>query len=324
MSSPLECYPLSEQRIVFIANPAAGKGREGREKRRIRAEVERAGVVGTWLETEGPDHGVALAAESARGGATVVVAVGGDGTVNEVVGGLMRVPVETRPILGVLPAGTGCDYARLLGHRRWDIAGAATALRDLTVRTMDAGDVNGRFFANGVGLGFDGAVAADAATLRLIRGFAAYLTSVFRVLRTWQNFRLVAEVDGEVLEGPAILAAVTIGPASGGGFRLTPDAKPDDGLFDLCRLGDFGKLEAVRHLPKALNGSHVRLAKTTIRRGRSIVLRSDRPLIAHIDGNVVSGVAHASPLVFRMHAGALRVIGRWDRPNGENGAQGRN
>ncbi len=302
---------MPQQRIVFIANPAAGKGRAGRQGRHVRARVESAGVRGEWLRTEAPGHGTALAERSAREGASAVVAVGGDGTVNEVVAGLMRVPREERPLLGVLPAGTGCDYARLLGLRRWDIADAAAVLREGRVRTLDAGDVNGRFFANGVGLGFDGEVAADAAKFRLIRGFAAYLTSVFRVLKTWKNFRLLADVDGEILDGPAILAAVTIGPASGGGFYLTPGAKPDDGLFDVCRLGDFGKLEALRHLPKALDGSHVHLAKTTIRRGRSVTLSADRPLTAHVDGNVLTGVAHETPLRFRMHAGALDVIGRW-------------
>jgi len=109
----------------------------------------------------------------------------------------------------------------------------------------------------------------------------------------------------------AILAAVTIGPASGGGFYLTPDAKPDDGLFDFCRLGDFGKLEALRHLPKALDGSHVGLAKTQLRRGRSVTLRADRPLTAHVDGNLLRNVACATPLTFRIHPGALRVVGRW-------------
>lgn len=302
---------MTAQRIVFIANPAAGKGREGRQGGRVRTDVESAGVGGDWIRTEAPGHGTALAEQSARDGASVVVAVGGDGTVNEVVAGLMRVPKEERPVLGVIPAGTGCDYARLLGLRRWEIADAAAVLREGKVRALDAGDVNGRYFANGVGLGFDGEVTADAAKIRLIRGFAAYLTSVFRVLRTWENFRLVAEVDGEVLDGPAILVAVTIGPACGGGFYLTPDAKPDDGLFDVCRLGDFSKLEALRHLPKALNGSHVRLAKTAIRRGRSVTLSSDRPLAAHVDGNVLAGVGHESPLRFRMHAGALGVIGRW-------------
>lgn len=316
---------MPEQRIVFIANPEAGKGREGRQKRRVRADVESAGVAGVWIETEAPDHGIALAEKSARDGASLVVAVGGDGTVNEVVGGLMRIPPGERPLLGVIPVGTGCDYARVLGLRRWDIADAAAVLREGKVRTLDAGEVNGRFFANGVGLGFDGEVAADAAKLRLIRGFPAYLTAVFRVLRTWENFRLTLEVDGEVLDGPAILAAVTIGPASGGGFYLTPDAKPDDGLFDICRLGDFGKLEALRHLPKALNGSHVRLAKTTIRRGRAVTLRSDRSLTAHVDGNVFTGVAHDTPLRFRMHAGALGVVGRWLPAEGrKDGAQGRN
>ncbi len=310
--------------IVYVVNPAAGKGRARREAARWRASLEKAGLDGDWRETTAPDEGIDLAERAARQGAGLVVAVGGDGTANEVVRGLMRVPEESRPPVAVVPAGSGNDYARLIGMKAWDFQDAAETLRARRERRLDAGEVNGRFFGNGVGLGFDGEVAADAARLTFVGGFPAYLLAVFRVLATWKNYRLTADVDGETLEGPSILTAVTIGPASGGGFRLTPDARPDDGLFDLCRLGDFGKLEAVRHLPKALNGSHVRLAKTTMRRGRSIVLRSDRPLIAHIDGNVVSGVAHASPLVFRMHAGALRVIGRWDRPNGENGAQGRN
>ena len=311
--------------IVFVANPAAGKGREGREETRLRATLEKAGLDGRWMKTSAPDHGIALAEQSAREGAELLVAVGGDGTVNEVVDGLMRVPKERRPLLGVIPAGTGCDYARLLGLRNWDIAGAAEALLGRRTRRLDAGEVNGRYFANGVGLGFDGEVAADAAKVTWIRGFPAYLTAVFRVLATWRNFRLTAEVDGEILEGLTLLAAVTIGPASGGGFHLTPDARPDDGLFDLCRLGDFGKLEALRNLPKALNGSHVRLEKATLRRGRSVTLRADRPLTAHVDGNVLRNVAFDEPLSFRMHAGALEVVGRWPRGSGErNGAQGRN
>jgi diacylglycerol kinase (ATP) len=302
---------LPDPRIVFVANPAAGKGREGREERRLRTEFEKAGVSGEWLETSSPDDGIALAERSAREGAELVVAVGGDGTVNEVVGGLMRVPKERRPLLAVFPAGTGNDYSRVLGLTKWDVAGAAEVILRREVRTLDAGQVNGRFFANSVGLGFDGEVAADAAKLRLIRGFAAYLTAVFRVLRTWENFHLTADIDGEVLEGPSILAAVAIGPASGGGFHLAPDARPDDGLFDVCRLGDFSKLEALRHLPRAISGSHLGLDKVWLRRGRAVRLRADRPLTAHVDGNLLTGVAYWTPLEIRMLEGALSVLGRW-------------
>ncbi len=127
--------------------------------------------------------------------------------------------------------------------------------------------MNGRFFANGVGLGFDGAVAEEAAKVRYLKGFPAYLWSVFKVLRTWENFELTLTVDGRTVTGRAFLAAVANGPRSGGGFLLAPDAKPDDGLLDVCRLGDLGKLEALRHLPKALDGSHVGLPWATILRG---------------------------------------------------------
>jgi diacylglycerol kinase (ATP) len=143
---------------------------------------------------------------------------------------------------------------------------------------------------------------------------------VFTVLKGWTNFELTLTADGRVLDGPAFLAAVANGPRSGGGFLLAPAACPDDGLFDVCRLGDLGKLEALRHLPKALDGSHVGLSWVTILRAREVTLASDRPLTAHIDGNLVVGAGYPEPLVFRMHPRALRVVGNWER----DGAQGRN
>ena len=163
------------------------------------------------------------------------------------------------------------------------------------------GEVNGRFFANSVGLGFDGAVAEAASKVRYLKGFPAYLWSVFTVLKDWTNFELTLTADGRVLEGLAFLAAVANGPRSGGGFLLAPAAQPDDGLFDVCRLGDLGKLEALRHLPKALDGSHVGLPWVTILRAREVILASDRPLTAHVDGNLVFSAGHPDPLVFRMH-----------------------
>jgi diacylglycerol kinase (ATP) len=295
-------------RFLFIFNPAAGRGRARRDLPRLRAALEKAGVSGDWKETRAPDHGIALAAESVREGVDVVVAVGGDGTENEVVGGLMSIPSEKRPAFGLLPAGTGNDYAHLLGLSPRDPEGAARVLARGATRMLDVGDVNGRFFANGVGVGFDGSVAENAATMTWMKGFPAYLVAVFITLAHWRNFGLTARVDGETLEGRTLLAAIGIGPRSGGGFWLTPDARPDDGLFDFCRLGDFGKLEALRHLPKALTGKHVHLEKTTMRRAKEIVLSADRPITAHVDGNLLRGVACEEPLVFRIHPGALRVI----------------
>jgi len=173
--------------------------------------------------------------------------------------------------------------------------------------------VNGRFFANSVGLGFDGAVAETAAKVRYLKGFPAYLWSVFAVLRTWENFELTMTCDGRTISGRALLAAVANGPRSGGGFLLAPDAKAEDGLFDVCRLGDLGKLEALRHLPKALDGSHTGLPWVTILRAREVVLASDRPLTAHIDGNLATGVAHPDPLRIRILPRALRVFAPAER-----------
>jgi YegS/Rv2252/BmrU family lipid kinase len=296
-----------------VFNPAAGKGRVLRDRDAIRAALEKAGAGGTFVETERVGHGIALAEDAANDGAEAVVAIGGDGTVNEVVNGLLRVPEAKRPVFGVVPDGTGNDYGFLLGLRPGDLDGAARAIAAGRTRVLDAGEVNGRFFANGVGLGFDGSVAETAAKVRYLKGFPAYLWSVFDVLRTWENFTLTLTADGRTIEGRAFLAAVANGPRSGGGFLLAPDAKPDDGLLDVCRLGNLGKLEALRHLPKALDGSHVGLPWATILRAREVVLASDRPLTAHVDGNLAFGVAHPEPLRIRVLPRALRVLAPAER-----------
>ena len=297
-----------------------------RDKGRIREALSAAGLDGEFLDTERPGHAADLAEDAGRSGIEAVVAIGGDGTVNETVNGLMRLPEPARPAFGLVPDGTGNDYAYLLGLRPGDLTGAARALVAGATRVLDAGEVNGRFFANSVGLGFDGAVAEAASKVRYLKGFPAYLWSVFTVLREWSNFELTLTVDGRELEGRAFLAAVAVGPRSGGGFLLAPDAQPDDGLFDVCRLGDLGKGEALMHLPKALDGSHVKLPWTTILRAQNVTLASDRPLTAHIDGNLVFGAGHPEPLVFRTHPRALRVIGNWGVIGNRerDGAQGRN
>ncbi|MDL2717597.1 MAG: diacylglycerol kinase family lipid kinase [Acidobacteriota bacterium] len=298
-------------RHVFLFNPAAGKGRAMRDRDRIRAALASAGLEGEFLDTERPGHAIHLAEDAGKRGIDAVVAIGGDGTVNEVVNGLMQLPASTRPAFGLVPDGTGNDYARTLGMRSGDLTAAAATLAKGSIRALDAGEVNGRYFANGLGLGFDGAVAEAAAKVRYLKGFPAYLVSVFRVLSTWKNFALTLEIDGRTVEGLAFLAAVSNGRTCGGGFVLNPDAVPDDGLFDICRLGNLTRGEALRHLPKALDGTHVGLPFTTLLRGREIRLTSDRPLTVHIDGNLVFGAGNPEPLVFKMHPRALRVIGNW-------------
>src|SRR5512135_1537893 len=190
-------------RTVFVFNPAAGKGRVVRDRDAIRAALEKAGAGGTFVETERVGHGIALAEDAARDGAEAVVAIGGDGTVNEVVNGLLRVAEPGRPAFGVVPDGTGNDYGYLLGLRPGDLDGAARVIAAGATRVLDAGEVNGRFFANSVGLGFDGAVAETAAKVRYLKGFPAYLWSVFKVLRTWENFELTLTVDGRTISGRA-------------------------------------------------------------------------------------------------------------------------
>src|ERR1019366_8266958 len=164
-------------RHVLVFNPAAGKGRTLRDRDRIRAALDASGLTGDFLDTERPGHAGDLAEDAGKSGADTVVAIGGDGTVNEAVNGLMRLPWAKRPSFGFL-----------LGLRPGDLAGAARVLQAGTARVLDVGEMNGRFFANSVGLGFDGAVAEAASKVRYLKGFPAYLWSVFTVLKDWANF----------------------------------------------------------------------------------------------------------------------------------------
>ncbi len=279
---------LAGKRAFVIVNPFAGRGRGRRVWHRVRRAFEEAGVACRVHFTEAPRHATELAAQAAGQGWNAVVAVGGDGTVNEVVNGLLAgAPQGTAPPLGIVPAGSGNDFVKLLDlpyRRPRDVVGRLLAGR---VRAVDVGRANGRYFTNGVGWGFDGHVALEAQRVRRLRGLAVYVWALIKSLRRYRNAHMRVEVDGEVHEMVVTLAAVANGACYGGGFWLCPHAVIDDGWLDVCVGEAMSPARILRIVPLVMRGAHVGQPDVHFFRGRAVTLSSDVPLPAQVDGEIL-------------------------------------
>ena len=294
--------------LLFILNPVAGHGRSRRVFARLLDIFSQApGIqVVTW-QTARPGHARELAARAAREGYDRVVAVGGDGTVHEIINGLMDAgpALAPRVRLGVVPAGSGNDFARNLG-----LPASLPAMAQLLARgeaqAIDLGRVNGRHFANLAGVGFDAEVAAWANRVpKFIPGTFTYVAGVLALLARYRNARITIELDGQRLERRAFLVAVGNGPRYAGGMVMCPGAAMNDGRLRVVICGDLSRGEIMRLLPTIYSGSHVRHPKVEVFDARQLRLTADRSLTVHADGEIVG----STPASFEIVQGAIQAIG---------------
>lgn len=291
---------------LVILNPAAGRGSAVRAWRAAEAVLRKAGVRFDLARTDGPRHAEVLAAQAARSGRPAVLAVGGDGTVNEVANGLLRA-AEGSPTLpmGVITAGTGNDFIKMLGIPADAVGSARTALR-ATTRQVDAGLVNDRFFTNGVGVGFDARVAARARDVRRLRGLAVYAWAVARAIIEHRNAHVRIQVDGAaVADQQVTLVTVANGGCHGGGFWLCPDARPDDGCLDVLIADALPRTGVMRFIPRVLRRTHTQYPNVHMHRARQVEITSREPLPVHADGEPLEPV---SRLEIEILPGRLTVL----------------
>jgi YegS/Rv2252/BmrU family lipid kinase len=246
-----------------------------------------------------------LAAAAARVGHDLVVAVGGDGTVHHVANGLLD--AGTDAVLGHIPVGTGNDFARLTGLTARGVAGSVATLVRGVERRFDVGRANGEWFVNALGVGFGAEVVRRTLPLRRYRGFPLYLTGALQTFGTFRAPVLRIDADGVRRAGPVMLIEVAIGVTGGGGFRFTPDARPDDGLFDVCLIEQVGWARFLLYLPRVMRGTHGRLPPVTLFRTPFIdIAGPGDPLTVHLDGELLSPAA--TKLRAEIYPGRLRVL----------------
>jgi len=295
-------------RTLFIVNPAAGQGRAGGRWDKAR-ELAKGIFPGLELaRTEKPGHGRELARQATADGVELIVAVGGDGTVGEVVDGFLSVPAQVRheTVLATFPAGSGCDFASHMGVPREPEAWAKF-IAEGKRRRLDAGRATfraadgaprSRHFLNVAALGLPGDVALSvAARGKFLGGTLTYLVEGVLSVMTAKARRMRLTVDG-VAEPAASyhLAAVANTSTFGGGMKLAPQADAEDGLLDLLTIGDMTRPELMSLLPRAYSGTHAGRPGVVLRRARRVEVHSDAPLPLNIDGDADG----SSPVVFEV------------------------
>ena len=290
-----------EQRIVHLVfNPAADRGRADVRRKSIGAYLASRGVEAAWHETEGSGHAESIVRGLADG--ETVVAAGGDGTVHEVAAAC----TGTRKVMGVLPLGSGNDYVKALGIGT-RLEPALKVLAGGRVRAVDAGEVNGVAFNNGLGIGFDAEVAAGVAKApKVLGGFGGYLWSVGRLLWGMKCHRASIGLDGgEAFETETILMAAALGTTYGARFKLAPHASLGDGAFDVVWSEELNRTEVLRLVPAVLRGTHLSHPKVHLARAREVEVSLAEAVPAHVDGEMLPPTREFRA---RVLPGALRVL----------------
>jgi diacylglycerol kinase (ATP) len=299
----------SLRQLCFIVNPAAGPC-----PRRARNLVDRLRELcpdDEVLVTESPGQARQWAAERRGRADLAVVAVGGDGTVHEVANGLLGGQAK----LGVLPLGSGNDFAKMLSSPR-DPEQAVAWFREAEHRFCDVGEVTltgtddrreRHLFINGLGVGLEAVVANSARNARYLKGFARYLVAALWHLALYKPPRM--QIRGHDGDGcrRQFLVAVGNGFCAGGRFRLTPDARIDDGLLDVCRVDTLSRLRLLRILPSVLGGRHARFREVRMSQVEAIEIVCPDGCMVHTDGEVLAD--DAVEMIVRVLPGALPLLG---------------
>ena len=271
---------VAKANYFFIVNLIAGQGRCKELFPKIKVELDRRRVDYDLHFTNEPMEAVDVTKIGIDAGFSHIVAMGGDGTINEVANGLLG----SEATLAVIPAGTGNDFIRMLGIPSNPTQAIETLLSGVP-RTIDLGQIDDdRCFVNGVGIGLDAQVARDVLKMERLRGAPAYLTAAIKEVFRFPAFPVTLNTPEEELELICLSLGIANGIYAGGGFKLAPKADIHDGLIDISALGDYPKLERLFRLPKVRAGKHVDWRKTVYRQAKEVKISSPKKLIAHVDG----------------------------------------
>jgi YegS/Rv2252/BmrU family lipid kinase len=312
--------PIADSPVFIILNPYSGRGKGTRSIRTLTSALDQAGVRYEMVETDYPGHGTELARRARRSGFEVVGAAGGDGTVHEVVNGLMQACHDDCPAgtLAVFPIGSGNDFAAMTGiptglEEAVDLlVRGDTRLIDVGRVEIEEGDQTAlHYFDNTMGVGIDAEVTLESYKIRRLRGAPLYLLAAVRAILKHESpdmdFHWI-DATGETgsMQQSTLLISVGNSPRSGGGFYLTPFAKLDDGILDVATARALPRREVMTLLPKALQGKHVGHPAVTMFQVRQIGVSIAGGAPVHLDGEVTA--TKATRVVVDVLPSKLRMV----------------
>ncbi|MDK1028842.1 MAG: diacylglycerol kinase family lipid kinase [Anaerolineae bacterium] len=300
-------------KVKIILNPIADAGRAWTAANDLRPIVAKHSNI-DWSGTVYPTHATELAKQAGEQGYDMVIAMGGDGTVHEIVNGLMQVQERKRPTLGVVPVGSGNDFANSIGVPLEADHALSHALHGKT-STVDIGlmvDENGRqeYFDNTIGIGFGAIVTIRSHKLPIVRGFLMYLTAVIQtIILNHKPAHMKLTADGESWEQTNLMVGICNGPREGGGFMIAPEAKNDDGILNYVMIKECSRLMMFRLVPEVMKGTHGRFDQVQMGTCKKFSLSSDEPLYIHADGEIFTSFdANLHKVSFEILPNALKVV----------------
>jgi YegS/Rv2252/BmrU family lipid kinase len=283
---------------LLLLNPSAGAGRARRLLEEAEAALRARDVAHRLVRTISVEHAVQEAREAAAEG-TIPIVMSGDGLIGAVGGALVDSPTP----MGVIPGGRGNDFARALGIPTV-IADAVDVIAAGQTRTIDVGEANGRRFVCIASCGFDSDANRIANEARFVKGHLVYAYAALRALAQWKPARFTLTLDGEERSFTGYSVAVANTHSYGGGMKIAPGARPEDGSFEVVVSGDVAKRRFLANLPKVFQGTHIHLPEVTTATASEVRVEADRPFAVYADGDHLTDL----PADIKVLPGALRVL----------------
>jgi len=303
-----------DRRVKLIFNHFADNGRGWRIASSLQATIEHMGGA-EWTGTEYPTHATELALEAAQQGFDVVVAIGGDGTVHEVVNGLMQVGSDVRPMLAAVPIGNGNDFCSNAGIESDPTDAIIRAFsgepRGLDIGMVEDGSGRVEYWDNVLGIGFDAKAVINSQSIKRLQGTGMYFVAAVKtILRDHHAPHFKIRTDSEEIEDDFLLVAFCNGRREGGGFILAPEALPDDGVLNYAMVSWLSRIKMFRMIPEFMRGTHERFDEVTLGQFRDLQLESDHPLLIHTDGEIfANSTNNVRELTVKVLPNAIRLIG---------------
>ncbi|WDU84559.1 diacylglycerol/lipid kinase family protein [Caloramator sp. Dgby_cultured_2] len=232
--------------------------------------------------TKGPEDAITIAREASNS-FTKIVSVGGDGTLNEVVNGI----AGSGAILGVIPAGTGNDFAKTI-YQNLDIDNIIETIIEGEVKSIDIGKCNNKYFINIASAGIDAEIAHRVQRIKKsVPGKTVYLNALFKTLASYKGIDFNIKLDDVSFKANTLLITASNGKYYGGGMIPTPDADIRDGYFDVCHIKNLNKLKIIAILYKFIKGNHTSLKEVTIFKTKRLTIKADKKFFINIDGETL-------------------------------------
>lgn len=271
--------------VKVILNPYANRWNARERQPQVEAALQAAGVDYDLLVTAEPEDGIRLARTAVEEGATAVVAAGGDGTINEVINGVLQAAGDGPTVpFGIVPVGTANDFCRMAGLPL-DLNESAQVIAAGKTRQIDAGTVNERFFINNSAVAMEPMVTIENIRMKRLSGEVRYAVALVKAIIKLKAWQMDIQWDGGSYKGPAYLLSVCNSPRTGG-FTMAPGAEIDDGEFDIVFAPEVSKATVLNVLVKLTQGRHIEHPKVTFARTTQLTLTSEPGTPVHADGEV--------------------------------------